>query len=99
MIKTTVGNQRTWLPYLGMLAHLIFASFAFPMAKLGLKEVDPYVFAFFRFGFASLIYVPILIRLNKHQKIERKDNLKILLAGLIIIPFNQSSISEIGFPV
>lgn len=65
------------------------AACAFPIAKLGLNEIDPFVFAFFRFGFASLVYIPILIILNRRQKICRKDNLRILLGGLTIIPFNQ----------
>ncbi len=78
-----------WLPYLVIMLHQILAACAFPVAKLGLNEIDPFVFAFFRFSFASLVYMPVLIILNRRQKIIRKDNLRILLGGLIIIPFNQ----------
>ncbi|MCP4706045.1 MAG: DMT family transporter, partial [candidate division Zixibacteria bacterium] len=89
MKNSSAIKQQTWLPYLVIMLHQILAACAFPIAKLGLHEIDPFVFAFFRFSFASLVYAPILIFLSKRQKISKKDNRRILLGGMVIIPFNQ----------
>ncbi len=72
-----------------VLLHQVLAAFAFPFAKIGLNEIDPYVFAFFRFTLSTMVLIPILYFLHKKQKIIWKDRIKIIIAGLTIIPFNQ----------
>ena len=84
-----ISRKPLWFLYSMVLLHQILAAFAFPLAKLGLNEIDPFVYAFFRFLLSTILFLPILFFLHKKQKIIWKDLQKIILAGLIIIPFNQ----------
>ncbi len=79
----------TWLLYLLILIQQFLASLAFPLAKLGLLELDPFVFAFLRFSIASIIYIPILLILRKGRRIPIRDNIRIFIIGIVLIPFNQ----------
>jgi len=88
-VGTIISRKPLWFLYSILLLHQVLAAFAFPFAKMGLNEIDPFVFAFFRFNLSTLVFVPVLYLLHKKQKIVRKDRLKIIIAGLIIIPFNQ----------
>ncbi len=89
MHNSAPAAKSIWFLYAILIIYQILTAGAFPMAKLGLNEVDPLVFAFFRFTLASLIYIPILLLLNKRQKISRKEHCRIFIAGLVIIPINQ----------
>ncbi len=84
-----ISKKPLWFLYSMVLLHQLLGSLAFPFAKIGLNEIDPFVYAFFRFGLSTIILLPILYFLHKKQKIIWKDRLKIIGAGLIIIPFNQ----------
>lgn len=62
---------------------------AFPISKFGLEFIDPYTFAFYRFVIASTALLAVVL-LQKHAvKIDKKDYLKIIGLGMLIIPFNQ----------
>jgi len=87
--NSVISRRPLWFLYSMVLLHQLLAAFAFPFAKLGLNELDPLVYAFFRFSLSSMIFLPILYFLHNKQLIIRKDRLKIIIAGLIIIPFNQ----------
>ena len=66
------------------------ASFAYPVAKYGLAEIEPFTFAFYRFILASAVLL-ILVSLKKYDlPIERRDYPRILLLGVLIIPLNQT---------
>ena len=66
------------------------ASFAYPVAKFGLTEIEPFTFAFYRFILASSVLL-ILVSLKKYDlPIERRDYPRILLLGVLIIPLNQT---------
>ena len=68
----------------------VVASFAYPIAKYGLAMIEPFTFAFFRFVLASSLLL-LLTRLKKHDvAVEKKDYPRILLLGVLIIPFNQT---------
>ncbi len=86
---SVITKRPLWFLYAMVLLHQVLSAFAFPFAKIGLNEIDPFVYAFCRFTLSSLILIPILYYLHKKQKIIWKDRLKIIIAGLIIIPFNQ----------
>ncbi|UCD18417.1 MAG: DMT family transporter [Candidatus Zixiibacteriota bacterium] len=78
-----------WLIFGILILHQIVVACAFPFAKLGLNQINPYVFAFFRFIISSGIYLPVLFRLNRRGKISRTDHAKIFMVGLLLIPLNQ----------
>lgn len=86
---TIISRRPLWFLYSMVLLHQVLAAFAFPFAKIGLNEIDPFVYAFFRFNLATLIFIPVLYFIHKKKRIIWKDRLKIFIAGLIIIPFNQ----------
>jgi drug/metabolite transporter (DMT)-like permease len=66
------------------------ASFAYPVAKFGLAEIEPFTFAFYRFILASTVLL-ILVSLRKYDlPIERRDYPRILLLGVLIVPLNQT---------
>jgi len=78
-----------WFLYLVILGHQIVTAFAFPMAKLGLNEIEPYTYAFLRFAFASILYIPVLFLLRKKKTIPFRDHVRIFVIGIVLIPFNQ----------
>jgi drug/metabolite transporter (DMT)-like permease len=78
-----------WFLYLVIIIQQVLAAMAFPVARLGLNDIDPFVYAFFRFAISSIIYIPILLYLRRNGKIQFSDNLKIFLIGIILILLNQ----------
>ncbi len=72
-----------------ILFHQTITALTFPVAKVGLAQLDPYVYAFFRFSISCVIYLPVLIKLGVFRKIQLKIHLRTLIIGMILIPFNQ----------
>jgi len=89
-LNSTIQQQKPiWYLYLVILGHQIVTALAFPMAKLGLNEIEPFTYALFRFALASIVYIPVLFLLRKKKVIPLRVHLKIFLIGIIIIPLNQ----------
>lgn len=82
-------DKPVWLLFGILVFHQMVSACAFPFAKIGLNQLDPLVFAFFRFLLSSMVYVPVLIWQNRKSKISRRDNLRIFGIGLLLIPINQ----------
>lgn len=78
-----------WLLFSILTVHQIFTAATFPVAKIGLAQFDPLVYAFYRFLFCSLAFIPILIRQNVKSKISGPDKWKLFWIGMLLIPFNQ----------
>ena len=78
-----------WFLYSTIIFHQLITSLAYPFAKLGLNQIDPYTYAFYRFLFSSLIYVPVLFWLWNRPRMPRRDHFRLFLIGLILIPMNQ----------
>jgi len=65
------------------------SALVYPVAKAGLKTIEPFVFAFYRFVLSSVALL-IMVSIKKHKnKIIKSDKIKIVGLGLLIIPFNQ----------
>ena len=75
--------------FTALIIQQILGGLTFPIAKLGLEVIDPFTFAFYRFGISSLILLLIVFLRKKQIPIEKKDFIKIAGLGLLIIPFNQ----------
>jgi drug/metabolite transporter (DMT)-like permease len=75
--------------YLVILCHQVLTAIAFPVAKLGLNQIDPLSYAFFRFVLATVVYVPVLLFLRQRKIIPFRDHIRIFIIGLILIPVNQ----------
>jgi drug/metabolite transporter (DMT)-like permease len=86
---TDSAAKSSWVLFSAIISQQILTALAFPIAKLGLNEIDPLVFAFFRFSITILIYLPVLIVLRKKPLMPVRDHLRAFLIGLILIPFNQ----------
>ncbi len=69
--------------------HQIISSLAYPVAKLGLNQLDPFVYAFLRFTICAAIYSLILSFRKNLVKITPKDRLRIFIVGILLIPMNQ----------
>ncbi len=69
----------------------LLSSLAFPIAKFGLAQIEPFTFAFFRFIIsASVLFV--IVKFSRFLiPVEKKDYLKLLGLGFLIIPFNQTA--------
>ncbi|MBN2226640.1 MAG: DMT family transporter [candidate division Zixibacteria bacterium] len=78
-----------WFVFGVLIFHQVISACAFPFAKIGLNQLDPLVYAFFRFVISSAIYIPVLYWQNRKSKIARHDHLKFLGIGLLLIPINQ----------
>ncbi len=90
-ISEQIGTPQKslWILYCVLLLNQVLSSLAFPAAKIGLNEIDPLVYAFFRFLICSLFYLPILFWLRNKKPIPLKDHLRIFIIGLMLIPCNQ----------
>lgn len=77
------------LVFSALIVQQILGGLTFPIAKLGLEVIDPFTFAFYRFGISSIILLLIVFLRKKQIPIEKKDFIKIAGLGLLIIPFNQ----------
>jgi len=78
-----------WVLYSVILLGQFLTAIAFPIAKIGLNDIDPLVYAFIRFFLSSVIYLPIIIALNRENPIIKRDHFRIFIIGLLMIPGNQ----------
>jgi drug/metabolite transporter (DMT)-like permease len=69
--------------------HQIISSLAYPVAKLGLNQIDPFLYAFLRFTICAVIYSIILGFAKKSVRISTRDRFRIILVGILLIPMNQ----------
>ncbi len=68
----------------------VIGSLGYPITVYGLKTIDPYTFAFFRFVLCAVVVMTgQLIWGEKTPPIEKKDWPRIVLLGILIIPMNQ----------
>lgn len=58
-------------------------------AKITVEEISPLSLGFFRFGAASLLFLITLKFRKQNLKFEKKDYPKLVLLGILCIPFNQ----------
>ena len=72
-----------------LLGQQFLGALTFPVARFGLDIIEPFTFAFYRFVISSVVLLSI-VKLTRYEKpIEKKDYLKIIGIGFLIIPFNQ----------
>jgi drug/metabolite transporter (DMT)-like permease len=62
----------------------------YPIAKIGVAQPEPFVFAFFRFTIASVVLMTIVKSRTYAVPIDKKDYPRIILLGILIIPLNQT---------
>jgi drug/metabolite transporter (DMT)-like permease len=77
-----------------LISVLLFQQFlgglTFPVAKYGLQQIEPFTFAFYRFGISALVLL-LINRLRGHRiPVEKKDYPKIIGLGFLIIILNQT---------
>ncbi len=68
----------------------ILGGLAFPITKIGLRDVPPFTFAFFRFLIATIVMLALMPWLGDKVKIPRHDAIKIAGLGIMIVVFNQA---------
>jgi len=73
-----------------MIVLQLVASICYPIAKYGLGVIEPFTFAFFRYLISSTVLLTIVSFTKRQPKIERRDWGRIVLLGVLIIPFNQT---------
>ncbi|MEA2030894.1 MAG: DMT family transporter [candidate division Zixibacteria bacterium] len=72
-----------------LLLHQLLSALTFPIAKFGLALIEPFTFAFYRFVISSLVLMTIVSMQKNNPPIVRKDYIKIIGLGFLIVPFNQ----------
>jgi len=77
--------------FLILLIQQILGGLAFPIAKYGLAQIEPFTFAFFRFMIAAIVLLVITKLRNKQPPVEKKDYIKIIGLGALIILLNQTT--------
>lgn len=69
---------------------LIFTTSFTPIAaRFIVNEISPLSLAFFRFGFAGILFLVIFIIKKHNFKIDKEDGLRFLVLGILVIPINQ----------
>jgi len=74
-----------------LLIQQVLGALTFPVAKFGLRDLDPLVFAFYRFVISAVILLVLNRIRGRGRRITRPDALKIFGLGCLIIPFNQAT--------
>ncbi|MFC2155416.1 DMT family transporter [Acidobacteriota bacterium] len=69
----------------------VLGGLAFPVAKYGLAQIDPFTFAFFRFVLAAIALLTITKLRKNHPPVEKRDYIKIVGLGALIIFGNQTA--------
>lgn len=77
--------------FLILLIQQILGGLAFPVAKYGLAQIEPFTFAFYRFMIAAIVLLVITKLRNKQPPVEKKDYIKIIGLGALIILLNQTT--------
>lgn len=65
------------------------AALGFPLSKSGLTQLDPFVFAFFRFCIATGALLLVVTFGKLWKPVSRRDWGRILLLGFLMVPCNQ----------
>jgi drug/metabolite transporter (DMT)-like permease len=84
-------RKSTLLLFSVLLFQQVAGALAFPIAKYGLMVIEPFTFAFYRFVVSAILLL-VIVRIRSGADtipVERKDYLKIIGLGFLIIPFNQ----------
>jgi len=79
-----------WVLSGSMLALQFVAGICYPIAKYGLETIEPFTFAFYRFIISSAVLLLITRFLPNRVRVERSDWKRIIILGILIIPFNQT---------
>jgi drug/metabolite transporter (DMT)-like permease len=74
-----------------LLFQQVLGGLTFPIAKYGLSSIEPFTFAFYRFVLSALVLLGITRLRSKTPPIARRDYLKIIGLGFLVIPFNQTA--------
>jgi drug/metabolite transporter (DMT)-like permease len=86
-----IPTKSSLILYPLILLQQILSALAFPIFKVGLNEFDPFVYAFYRFLFSTVVYAPILVFLFRRRKMPAKVHVRILVIGMILILLNQAA--------
>ncbi|MFH1372648.1 MAG: DMT family transporter [bacterium] len=74
-----------------LLVQQLLGALTFPIAKYGLAAIEPFTFAFFRYGISS-VFLILIVRCRRYDRpIERGDYPKLIGLGLLIIILNQTA--------
>jgi len=87
-VKSRISSPAT-VVISALLLHQLLSALTFPIAKFGLDLIEPFTFAFYRFVVSSLVLMAIVRMQKNNLPIVRKDYIKIIGLGFLIIPFNQ----------
>ena len=71
--------------YLGLAAVSLFWGTSFAAAKIGMQELLPLNLVIFRFVIASFIFSAILLFMQRHNTIDRRDIPRFIILGFIAI--------------
>ena len=85
----TGSPSRSFL-LMAILIQQAVASLCYPIAKVGLAAIEPFTFAFFRYLLSAIVLLSIVKLKHYAVPVDRKDYPRILLMGLLIVPFNQT---------
>ena len=82
-------GHRAAVIIVALLFQQLLGGLTFPIAKYGLLIIEPFTFAFYRFVLSAIVLL-LIVKIRKHgPPVEKKDYIKIIGLGLLIIPFNQ----------
>ena len=85
--RATPGRMQL---YIVIVIQQFLGALAFPITKIGLRDVPPFTFAFFRFLIATTVMLALMPWLGDKVRIPRRDALKIAGLGVMIVVLNQA---------
>ncbi len=85
--RATPGRMQL---YTVIIIQQFLGALAFPITKIGLRDVPPFTFAFFRFLIATTVMLALMPWLGDKVRIPRRDAIKIAGLGVMIVVLNQA---------
>ncbi len=74
-----------------LLFQQVLGALAFPISKVGLLIIEPFTYAFYRYIISAAVLL-LIVKLRGHAvPVAKKDYIKIIGLGFLIIPFNQTT--------
>jgi len=89
--KSSASTHNRFVLLFVLLLQQLLGALTFPIAKFGLQQVEPFTFAFYRFTISGIILIFIARLRNSRPPVEKKDFLKIVGLGCLIVVLNQTT--------
>jgi drug/metabolite transporter (DMT)-like permease len=88
-IRTEIDYSYNYKVYIALIIHTLISAGTYLVAKEAVAEMAPFVFLFYRFSLASIIFIFILTYRNQLKLFDKSQLPKLIFLSLLAYPINQ----------